>query len=77
MQCISCFVSTYFAVFKACLTASHDRSLILIFRMFVDALDAQMYEEHHRSGLCYLNLSKVSGIMISILLSFSFIRLSS
>ncbi|XP_021850674.1 uncharacterized protein [Spinacia oleracea] len=26
-------------------------------RMFVDALDAQMYEEHHRSGHCYFSLS--------------------
>lgn len=28
-------------------------------RMFVDALDAQMYDEHHSSGRCYLSLSKV------------------
>lgn len=27
-------------------------------RMFVDALDAQIYEEHHQSGRCYLSLSK-------------------
>ncbi|WCJ22677.1 glycosyl transferase family 1 protein [Euphorbia peplus] len=27
-------------------------------RMFVDALDAKMYDEHHRSGHCYLSLSK-------------------
>lgn len=31
---------------------------VMFGRMFVDALDAQMYDEHHRSGLCYLNLSK-------------------
>lgn len=31
-----------------------------ICRMFVDALDAQVYNEHHGSGLCYLSLSKVS-----------------
>jgi hypothetical protein len=29
-------------------------------RMFVDALDAQMYEEHHLTGHCPLSLSKVS-----------------
>lgn len=28
--------------------------------MFVDALDAQMYEEHHSTGHCPLSLSKVS-----------------
>lgn len=27
--------------------------------MFVDALDAEMYNEHHSSGRCYLSLSKV------------------
>ncbi|KAF5183620.1 glycosyl transferase family 1 protein [Thalictrum thalictroides] len=27
-------------------------------RMFVDALDAQMYDEHHQSGHCYLSLHK-------------------
>lgn len=28
--------------------------------MFVDALDVQMYSEHHLSGRCYLSLSKVN-----------------
>jgi hypothetical protein len=28
--------------------------------MFVDALDAQMYDEHHQSGRCYLSLAKVT-----------------
>jgi len=28
-------------------------------RMFVDAMDAQMYDEHHQSGYCYLSLAKV------------------
>lgn len=27
--------------------------------MFVDALDAQMYDEHHSTGHCPLSLSKV------------------
>ncbi|XP_010261435.1 PREDICTED: uncharacterized protein LOC104600272 [Nelumbo nucifera] len=27
-------------------------------RMFVDALDTEMYNEHHQSGRCYLSLSK-------------------
>ncbi|GAB4861658.1 hypothetical protein Ancab_036910 [Ancistrocladus abbreviatus] len=31
---------------------------VMFARMFVDALDAQMYDEHHRSGHCYLSLSK-------------------
>ncbi|XP_076903465.1 uncharacterized protein LOC143558524 [Bidens hawaiensis] len=31
---------------------------VMFSRMFVDALDAQVYEEHLRSGLCYLSLSK-------------------
>ncbi|XP_010917137.1 uncharacterized protein [Elaeis guineensis] len=31
---------------------------IMFSRMFVDALDAQMYEEHHQSGHCYLSVSK-------------------
>ncbi|KAJ9556009.1 hypothetical protein OSB04_010623 [Centaurea solstitialis] len=31
---------------------------VMFSRMFVDALDAQVYEEQHRSGLCYLSLSK-------------------
>ncbi|KVH91086.1 hypothetical protein Ccrd_006880 [Cynara cardunculus var. scolymus] len=31
---------------------------VMFSRMFVDALDAQVYDEHHRSGLCYLSLSK-------------------
>lgn len=30
----------------------------LICRMFVDALDAEFYDEHHQSGNCYLSLSK-------------------
>jgi len=28
-------------------------------RMFVDSLDAQIYEEHHRTNRCYLSLTKV------------------
>ncbi|KAI7735320.1 hypothetical protein M8C21_029737 [Ambrosia artemisiifolia] len=31
---------------------------VMFSRMFVDALDAQVYEEHQQSGLCYLSLSK-------------------
>lgn len=27
--------------------------------MFVDALDVEMYNEHHSSGRCYLSLPKV------------------
>lgn len=29
--------------------------------MFVDALDAHMYDEHHRSGRCYLSPAKVTS----------------
>jgi glycosyltransferase involved in cell wall biosynthesis len=31
---------------------------IMFSRMFVDALDAQIYNEHYRTGHCYLSLSK-------------------
>ncbi|XP_034904882.1 uncharacterized protein [Populus alba] len=31
---------------------------VMFSRMFVDALDAQMYDEHHQSGRCYLSLAK-------------------
>ncbi|KAM0945810.1 putative glycosyl transferase, family 1 [Dioscorea sansibarensis] len=31
---------------------------VMFSRMFVDALDAQIHDEHHRSGRCYLSLSK-------------------
>ncbi|CAK9153640.1 unnamed protein product, partial [Ilex paraguariensis] len=31
---------------------------VMFSRMFVDALDAQFYDEHHQSGQCYLSLSK-------------------
>ncbi|CAI9781525.1 unnamed protein product [Fraxinus pennsylvanica] len=31
---------------------------VMFSRMFVDALDSQFYEEHHKSGSCYLSLSK-------------------
>ncbi|KAL8260766.1 hypothetical protein R6Q59_024815 [Mikania micrantha] len=31
---------------------------VMFSRMFVDALDAQMYDEHQQSGMCYLSLSK-------------------
>lgn len=31
---------------------------VMFSRMFVDALDAQIYEEHNKSGHCYLSLSK-------------------
>ncbi|KAL9999469.1 putative glycosyl transferase, family 1 [Helianthus debilis subsp. tardiflorus] len=31
---------------------------VMFSRMFVDALDAQVYEEHRQSGLCYLSLLK-------------------
>ncbi|KAJ6851890.1 uncharacterized protein M6B38_257805 [Iris pallida] len=31
---------------------------VMFSRMFVDALDAQMYDEHHGSGHCYLSLTK-------------------
>ncbi|OMO64360.1 Glycosyl transferase, family 1, partial [Corchorus capsularis] len=31
---------------------------VMFSRMFVDALDAQMYDEHHRSGHCFLSFSK-------------------
>ncbi|GAV75395.1 Glycos_transf_1 domain-containing protein [Cephalotus follicularis] len=31
---------------------------VMFSRMFVDALDAQMYDEHHQNGHCYLSFSK-------------------
>ncbi|KAL3829708.1 hypothetical protein ACJIZ3_018510 [Penstemon smallii] len=31
---------------------------VMFSRMFVDALDAQFYEDHQRTGRCYLSLSK-------------------
>ncbi|CAL5397632.1 unnamed protein product [Camellia sinensis] len=31
---------------------------VMFSRMFVDALDAEFYDEHHQSGYCYLSLSK-------------------
>ncbi|KAJ7007767.1 hypothetical protein NC653_006713 [Populus alba x Populus x berolinensis] len=31
---------------------------VMFSRMFVDALDAQMYDEHHQSGRCYLSPAK-------------------
>ncbi|XP_043812636.1 uncharacterized protein LOC110615186 isoform X3 [Manihot esculenta] len=31
---------------------------VMFSRMFVDALDAHMYDAHHQSGHCYLSLSK-------------------
>jgi len=40
-----CFISVY--------------SMLLLFRMFVDALDAQMYDKHHQTGHCILSLHKV------------------
>jgi len=41
--------------------------------MFVDALDAQMYDEHHSTGRCSLSLSKViCYLRISLLCWFGF-----
>ncbi|XP_010556580.1 PREDICTED: uncharacterized protein LOC104825864 [Tarenaya hassleriana] len=31
---------------------------IMFSRMFVDSLDAQIYEEHHKTGRCYLSLTR-------------------
>ncbi|PKA65266.1 hypothetical protein AXF42_Ash005598 [Apostasia shenzhenica] len=31
---------------------------VMFSRMFVDALDSQMYEQHYQSGYCYLSLTK-------------------
>ncbi|XP_044502767.1 uncharacterized protein LOC123223595 isoform X2 [Mangifera indica] len=31
---------------------------VMFSRMFVDALDAQIYDEHHQNGYCYLSISK-------------------
>ncbi|KFK30705.1 hypothetical protein AALP_AA6G017100 [Arabis alpina] len=31
---------------------------VMFSRMFVDSLDAQIYEEHHRTSRCYLSLTK-------------------
>ncbi|KAL5718897.1 hypothetical protein ACHQM5_011751 [Ranunculus cassubicifolius] len=31
---------------------------VMFSRMFVDALDAEMYDEHHQSGHCYLRLDR-------------------
>ncbi|KAG8391895.1 hypothetical protein BUALT_Bualt01G0234500 [Buddleja alternifolia] len=31
---------------------------VMFSRLFVDALDAQFYDEHHKTGHCYLSLSK-------------------
>ncbi|KAI3701268.1 hypothetical protein L2E82_45919 [Cichorium intybus] len=31
---------------------------VMFSRMFVDAIDAQVYDEHHGGGLCYLSLNK-------------------
>ncbi|CAN0825132.1 hypothetical protein LINGRAHAP2_LOCUS314 [Linum grandiflorum] len=31
---------------------------VMFSRMFVDSLDAEMYDEHHRTGHCYLSLYK-------------------
>lgn len=42
-------------------------------RMFVDALDAGIYDEHHESGRCYLSLSKVAPWNHFIYLSLIFI----
>lgn len=35
-----------------------------VYRMFVDALDAEMYEEHHRTGHCYLSVHKVTLLLV-------------
>lgn len=35
--------------------------------MFVDAIDEQMYDEHHGSGLCYLSLNKVNYFTIIVI----------
>ncbi|KAK5783551.1 hypothetical protein PVK06_038060 [Gossypium arboreum] len=39
---------------------------VMFSRMFVDALDAQMYDEHHQSGHCYLSFSKVTCLFALI-----------
>ncbi|ONK68917.1 uncharacterized protein A4U43_C05F17380 [Asparagus officinalis] len=31
---------------------------VMFSRMFVDAMDAEMYDQHHQSGYCYLSLTK-------------------
>lgn len=36
--------------------------------MFVDALDAEFYDEHHQSGYCYLSLSKVTASALNNLI---------
>lgn len=41
-------------------------------RMFVDALDAQIHDEHHQSGRCYLSLSKVFTPLLSFLVTLIF-----
>ena len=33
--------------------------VVLFFRMFIDAMDTKMYDEHHQSASCYLSTSKV------------------
>lgn len=39
---------------------------IFLCRMFVDALDVQMYDKHNSSGRCYLSFSKVNYSFIEI-----------
>ncbi|XP_040936906.1 uncharacterized protein [Gossypium hirsutum] len=39
---------------------------VVFSRMFVDALDAQMYDEHHQSGHCYLSFSEVTCLFALI-----------
>ncbi|XP_024988831.1 uncharacterized protein LOC112523447 [Cynara cardunculus var. scolymus] len=41
-----------------CMPTKSFVEFVMFSRMFVDALDSQVYDEHHQSGLCYLSLSK-------------------
>ncbi|XP_023514303.1 uncharacterized protein LOC111778610 isoform X2 [Cucurbita pepo subsp. pepo] len=50
--------STWSAMQSWALPTRSFLEFVMFSRMFVDALDAQFYDEHHLSGRCYLSLSK-------------------
>ncbi|RRT68266.1 hypothetical protein B296_00013536, partial [Ensete ventricosum] len=43
----------------SCYIHTFKNLVVLFFRMFIDAMDTKMYDEHHQSASCYLSTSKL------------------
>jgi hypothetical protein len=80
LVCVVLCVRSFYMI-KFCISSTFSICLVIVtvsccfFRMFVDALDAQMYDKHHQTGHCILSLHKVSPVSSPVLDNMDFLRI--